>query len=75
MNEEGSFSEARLAVLEEKIERICQDLAAVRRYIPEQMIAQGNRIEVLERQNRVAAWLGGVMVATSLSALAAHLVK
>ena len=63
---------ARLAVIEDKLETVLGELAAIRAYIPGKMVEYSERIAVLERNMRTAQWLGGVITVALVGASLGH---
>lgn len=63
---------ARLAVIEEKLETVLSELAAIRAYIPCKMIEYSERTEVLERSMRTAQWFGGVLAVALIGSFLGH---
>lgn len=63
---------ARLAVIEEKLEIVLAELAAIRAYIPGKMVEHSERIAVLERNARTIHWLGGVLAVALIGSFVAH---
>jgi hypothetical protein len=62
----------RLAVIEEKLEMVLSELAAMRAYIPGKIIEHSERLSVLERNMRTIQWLGGVIAVALIGAFIAH---
>ncbi|MCX6374532.1 MAG: hypothetical protein NTU88_00580 [Armatimonadetes bacterium] len=63
---------ARLAVIEEKLETVLAELAAIRAYIPGKMVEYSERIAVLERNMRTVHWLGGILAVAIIGAFLEH---
>lgn len=63
---------ARLAVIEEKLEMVLVELAAIRAYIPGKMVEYSERIAVLERSMRAIQWLGGILATALTAAFIGH---
>ena len=66
-------TDARLAVIEEKLETVLAELAAIRAYIPVKMVEHSERIIVLERNMRAVHWLGGMMAVALIGAFLGHI--
>jgi hypothetical protein len=62
----------RLAVIEEKLEMILAELAAIREHIPCKIIEHKERITVLERNLHGIQWIGGVITVALIGAFIAH---
>ena len=63
---------ARLAVIENKLETLIGEVAAIREHIPATMVEHAERILVLERNMRTMQWLAGVFAASMIGAFLAH---
>ena len=63
----------RLAVIEDKLEMVLTELAAIRAVIPGKIIEHSERIAVLERNIRTLQWLGGVMAVALIGAFVGHI--
>lgn len=63
----------RLAVIEEKLEMVLAELAAIRGYIPCKIIEHSERIMVLERNLRTLEWIGGVLAVALIGAFIGHI--
>lgn len=63
----------RLAVIEEKLEMVLAELAAIRGYIPCKIIEHTERIMVLERSLRTLEWIGGVLAVALIGAFIGHI--
>ncbi len=63
---------ARLAVIEQKIETVIEELAAIREYIPGAMIQHSEKIAVLERNARTAQWLGAALAVALIGSFLGH---
>lgn len=63
---------ARLAVIEEKLETVLTELAAIRAYIPGKIVEHSEKITVLDRNMRTLQWLGGVLAVALLGAFIGH---
>lgn len=72
--EKDGDASARLAVIEEKLEMVLAELAAIRAYIPGKMVEYSERIAVLERNMRTVQWLGGVLVVALIGAFLGHVI-
>ena len=57
---------ARLAVIENKLETIIEEIAAVREYIPVKMVEHAEHIMVLERNMRTMQWVAGVFATAAI---------
>ena len=68
----GSAIEARLAVIESKLEAVLRELAGIREFIPAKMVEHDERVEVLERGLRSVFWLAGVFGVAIVGAFVAH---
>lgn len=64
---------ARLAVIENKIETLLTEVAAVREYVPARMVEHSERILVLERNMRTMQWVAAVFAAAVIGAFVAHI--
>jgi hypothetical protein len=73
--ERDGDTSARLAVIEEKLETVLTELAAIRAYIPGKMVEYSERIAVLERNMRTAQWLGGVLGVALIGAFLSHVFR
>jgi len=65
--------DARLAVIENKIEAVLSEVGKIREYIPAKMIEHEERVEVLERNVRSLLWLAGVFAVAMIGAFVAHI--
>jgi len=65
--------DARLAVIENKIEAVLSEVGKIREYIPAKMIEHEERVEVLERNMRSLLWLAGVFAVAVIGAFVAHI--
>jgi len=72
--EKDGDASARLAVIEEKLEMVLAELAAIRAYIPGKMVEYSERIAVLERNARTIQWLGGVLAVALIGAFLGHVI-
>ncbi len=68
----GDDTSTRLAVIEEKLEMILAELAAIRGYIPCRIIEHSERIMVLERNLRTLEWIGGALAVALIGAFVGH---
>jgi hypothetical protein len=66
---------SRLAVIENKIQTLIDEVSKVREYVPEKMVEYGQRITVLERNTRTIFWVGGIFAAAIIGAFVAHILK
>jgi len=64
---------ARLAVIEERLETVLAELADIRKHIPATMVEHSERIEVLERSVRAIQWLGGILATALVAAFIGHI--
>lgn len=64
---------ARLAVIENMIETLLTEVAAVREYVPVKMVEHSERILVLERNMRTMLWVAGVFAVAVIGAFVAHI--
>lgn len=63
---------ARLAVIENKIETLIEEVAAIREFVPAKMVEHSERIIVLERNTRTMQWFAGLFASTIVGAFLAH---
>ncbi|HUV05491.1 MAG TPA: hypothetical protein VMX94_10340 [Armatimonadota bacterium] len=64
---------ARLAVIEERLETVLAELGAIRKHIPATLVEHSERIEVLERNMRAIQWLGGILATALVAAFIGHI--
>lgn len=62
----------RLAVIEEKLETIINELASMRKIIPCTIVEHSERIDVLGRSVRGIQWFGGVIAVALTGAFIGH---
>lgn len=79
MRNKGSAADrdtnSRLAVIEEKLETVLQEISTIRMYIPGRMIEHSERITVLDRNTRTLYWLGGVLAVALVGAFIGHVFR
>jgi len=64
----------RLAVIENKLQILLEEVAAIREYIPAKAVEHTERIFVLERNMRAMQWIAGVFAAAIIGAFVAHVI-
>lgn len=62
----------RLAVIEQKLEMVLKELAAIQEYIPCKMVEHSERISVLERNMRTFQWFGCILAVALIGAFIGH---
>ena len=70
-----SDTNARLAVIEEKLETVLAELSHIKRYIPVKMVEHSERIEVLRCNMRTTCWLGSILLVALVGAFIGHILK
>jgi hypothetical protein len=62
----------RLAVIENKLETLIDEVGIIREHVPEQIVQHAERISVLERGLRTMQWIAGLIATATIGAFVAH---
>ena len=71
----GEDTGTRLAVIEEKLEMVLAELAAIRAYIPGKMVEHSERIASLERNLRSLQWFGAMIALAFIGTFIGHILS